>query len=198
MTAVVFDIGGVLIHWDPHLAWIEELGSREAVAAFLARVDFPARNLRGDSGESFADLAAEIADPEDRERLAAYVSHFARTVPEKVTGTWDILHRLQDRGTPIHAITNWSAETWPAGVSAHPELGEVFGVTIVSGREKILKPRPEIFAMLCDRAGLAPEECLFIDDSPKNVDGAKAAGWDAIHFTGAGALETELSERGLL
>ena len=65
MKAVVFDIGNVLVQWDPHLAWLEEMGSREAVAEFLTRINFPERNLRADGGEMFADLAAELDNAED-------------------------------------------------------------------------------------------------------------------------------------
>ncbi|WP_171170999.1 HAD family phosphatase [Ruegeria sp. HKCCA0370] len=198
MKAVVFDIGNVLVKWDPHLAWLEEMGSREAVAEFLARINFPERNLRADGGEMFADLAAELENAEDRQRLSVYVERYARTVPRKIEGSWRLLYRLKEKGTPVHAITNWAAETWPVGVGAHPKLGEVFGVTVVSGQEKLLKPQPEIFHLLCKRAGLSPENCIFIDDGPHNVEGARAVGMDGIHFTAPHALERALSERGCL
>ncbi len=197
-TVVVFDIGAVLIDWQPHLAWMDELGSREAVEAFMERIDFRARNTRGDNGERFADLAAEIDDLEDRARLAAYVSLFHKTVPDEIPGTWDVLDRLAERGVPLHAITNWSAETWPEGAKVHPRLDEVFGTLVVSGREKISKPDPRIFELLCTRAGVAPEDCVFIDDGPHNIAGAEAVGMDTILFTDAEALESELEARGLL
>ena len=197
-SIVVFDIGGVLVDWQPHLAWMEELGTRAAVDAFLTRIDFLERNKRGDNGETFADLAAEIDDPEDRRRLADYVGLYTRTVPNAVPGTWGLVDRLIARGVPLHAITNWSAETWPEGLKVHPRLGEAFGVTVVSGREKVSKPDPRIYEILCERAGIAPSDCVFIDDGPHNVAGAKAAGMDGIHFTGAENLEAELIKRGLL
>lgn len=198
MKAVVFDIGNVLIKWDPHLAWLDEMGSREAVTTFLDRIDFYGCNLRADGGEEFHDLAAELNDPEDQTRLASYVARYAATVPDKIDGSWELLYRLKERGTPVHAITNWSAETWPEGTKVHPELDRVFGVTIISGREKLLKPQAEIFHLLCERAGLVPQDCIFVDDSPKNVEGARAVGMDAIHFTTPQALEIELLARGLL
>ena len=197
-SVVVFDIGNVLVDWKPHLAWIDELGSVEAVDAFMARIDFPTRNLRADGGARFADLAAELDDPDDARRLASYVSRHGDTVRDPVPGTWELLDRLKARGVPLHAITNWSAETWPEGVKAHPRLAEVFGVTVVSGHEGIVKPDPAIFALLCERAYVKPADCLFIDDSPKNVEGARAAGWEAHHFTGSATLEADLTERGLL
>ncbi|GHG92395.1 HAD family hydrolase [Pseudodonghicola xiamenensis] len=198
MTAVVFDIGNVLVEWDPYRAWEDKLPDRDAIAAFMARVDFPALNLRGDRGESFAALAAEVADPEDGALLAAYLDGYHRTIAAKIEGSWGLLNRLRASGVATHAITNWSQETWPIGLSVHPELAEVFGVTIVSGREKLLKPDPAIFRALLDRTGLAAGDCLFVDDSPRNVDGARAVGMDAVHFTSPQALENALTERGLL
>ena len=197
-SVVVFDIGAVLIEWEPHLAWLDEMESREAVEAFMERIDFRRLNARGDNGETFADLAAEIDDPEDRARLERYVSLYSRTVPNAVPGTWEILDRLRARGVPVHAITNWSAETWPEGVRVHPRLDEVFGTLVVSGREKIRKPDKRIFDLLCQRARVAPGECVFVDDGLHNVEGARAAGMDAIHFTDAASLEVELAKRGLL
>ncbi|OJY32325.1 MAG: hypothetical protein BGP11_02860 [Rhodobacterales bacterium 65-51] len=198
MKAIVFDIGNVLIRWEPHPAFLPDLGSRDAVEDFLTRTDFMARNLRADGGESFAALAAEIADPADRALFATYVDRYAATVPEAIEGTWALMDRLHARGLAIHAITNWSAETWPAGIAAHPRLGYAFDVTVVSGQEGILKPEARIYARLCDRAGLEPGDCLFIDDSLKNVEGARAFGMQAEHFTTPEALEAALTARGLL
>ncbi len=198
MKAVVFDIGGVLVDWQPHLAWVEELGSKDAAHAFIKRTDFLARNARGDNGERFADMAQELSDPRDQELFAAYVDLYARTVETPIHGTWHVLDRLKTQGTPVHAITNWSAETWPEGLKVQPRLGEVFGTLVVSGREKISKPDKRIFDLLCQRAGVAPEECVFIDDGLHNVEGARAVGMDAIHFTSPQALDAALTERGLL
>lgn len=198
MKAAVFDIGNVLVRWEPQRAFAPDLGSAQAAEAFLARTDFMARNLRADAGERFADLAAEIADDRDRALFAAYVGRFASTLTETIEGSWALMERLRARGMQIHAITNWSAETWPQGIVAHPRLASSFGVAVISGRERILKPDPRIFALLCERTGLDAADCLFIDDSPKNVAGARAFGMQAEHFTTPGALEAALAARGLL
>ena len=198
MKAVVFDIGQVLVQWDPRLAFAPELGGLEAAAEFIDRTDFIARNLRADGGASFADLAAELPDPDDAALFARYPELYACTVPALIDGTWALLDRLRAAGFQIHAITNWSAETWPVGVATHPRLGTAFGVTVVSGTEGVLKPEPRIFALLCDRAGLAPDECLFIDDSAANVAGARAFGMQAVQFTDPPKLEAALTARGML
>lgn len=196
-SVVVFDIGGVLVDWEPHLAWASEMGADKA-RAFLDRIGFDAINRRGDGGERFDDLAAELRDSEDAARLRQYVERYRLTVPNAVPGTWDVLDRLRHRGIPLHAITNWSAETWPEGLKVHPRLDQVFGTVVVSGRERIMKPDRRIFDLLCQRAGVAARDCVFIDDSLRNVEGARSAGMDAIHFTGAPALEDALATRGLL
>ena len=197
VDTVVFDIGGVLVDWQPHLAWSGEMGE-DAARAFLTRIGFEKINLACDAGARFEDAAAGLSDKEDEARLAAYVARYTRTVPDKIAGTWDLLCALKARGTPLHAITNWSAETWPEGLKAHPELDEVFGTVVVSGEVGIIKPSTQIYQLLCSRAGVAPERCVFIDDGLHNCIGARAAGMDAIHFTDAGALEAALVERGLL
>jgi FMN phosphatase YigB (HAD superfamily) len=198
IKAVVFDIGNVLVRWDPHLAFLPDLGNRAAVNAFMHRIGFAALNLRADGGERFADLAATLADPADAAVLGRYVDRFGATVAETIEGSWALMDRLRGAGHQIHAITNWSAETWPVGLATHPRLGTSFGVTVVSGHDRVLKPDPRIFALLCDRAGLAASECIFIDDSERNVAGARAFGMDAVHFTGPEALEAALTARGML
>lgn len=195
-TAVVFDIGGVLVDWRPHLAWADELGEAGA-KAYLDRIGFDRINLACDGGASFADAADAIADPEDAARLSHYVARYARTVPDKIAGSWDILHTLKDGGVPLHAITNWSAETWPAGLEAHPELGEVFDTVVVSGQVGMVKPGVAIYRNLCERAGLRPEACVVIDDGWHNCLGARAAEMDAIHFQGPDHLRSALHARGL-
>lgn len=194
---VVFDIGGVLIDWQPHLAWADEMDAVEA-QAFMDRIAFEKLNLACDAGATFALAASRISDTNDAARLSRYVERFQHTVLAKIAGTWDILHALKDAGTSVHAITNWSAETWPEGCKAHPELLEVFDTTVVSGEVGVIKPSTEIYALLCHRADVAPERCVFIDDGLHNCLGARAAGMDAIHFKGPDALRKDLSARSLL
>lgn len=196
VDTVVFDIGGVLVDWQPHLAFVDDLGEAGA-KAFLDRIGFEKINFACDAGARFSDACKEVADSADAALLGTYVARYARTVPDRIAGTWDILYALRDAGIALHAITNWSAETWPEGLKAHPELGGVFGTTVVSGQVGIVKPSTEIYRLLCARAGVRPDQCVFIDDGPHNCLGAKAAGMDAIHFTGADDLRARLRDRGL-
>ncbi|MEP3295081.1 HAD family hydrolase [Tateyamaria sp.] len=194
---VVFDIGGVLIDWQPHLAWTDEMDEAEA-RAFMDRIGFEKLNLACDAGATFVQAASHVSDPNDAAQLARYVERYQHTVQAKIKGTWDILYTLKDADVPVHAITNWSAETWSEGCKAHPELLEVFDTTIVSGEAGIIKPSTEIYSLLCHRADVAPERCVFIDDSLHNCVGARAAGMGAIHFTSVDALRANLRARSLL
>lgn len=197
MTHIVFDIGAVLVDWDPALAWLDDLGA-EGTAAFLKRVNFDKLNLACDAGASFTEAAGLLDDPEDARLLAQYVERYERTVPRKITRSWEMLYALKEAGRTVSAITNWSAETWPEGCKVHPELGQVFSTTVVSGQIGMIKPSAAIYRHFCATAGVNPMDCLFIDDGPHNCLGAMSVGMDAIHFTGPDALETGLKTRGLL
>ncbi|WP_293574886.1 HAD family phosphatase [Phaeobacter sp.] len=197
MKHVVFDIGAVLVDWQPELAWADELGL-DGARDFIDRIGFDKINLACDAGASFAQASEEIANPEDAARFAHYVSRYHLTVPRKIAGTWECLYALKARGITLHAITNWSAETWPIGLNVHPELGQVFDTTIVSGQVGMIKPGVAIFELLCDRAGVAAENCIFIDDGLHNCLGAKAAGMHIIHFTDPDALRASLEAKGVL
>jgi 2-haloacid dehalogenase len=195
---IVFDIGNVLIAWDLHRAFDDALPGQAAFEAFLQRTGFYALNLRGDQGTAFADLAREISDPADAALIRSYPARFARSIAKPVPGSWQILRDLKARGHPIHAITNWSAETWPEALRLHPDLATTFDTLVISGREGLLKPDPAIFRLFCDRAGTSAQDCLFIDDAPANCAGARAAGMQAIHFTGPHDLRRTLTLRGIL
>jgi 2-haloacid dehalogenase len=194
---IVFDIGNVLVRWDARAAFAPGL-TPEAADAFMTRIGFTALNLRGDGGETWADIATTIADKADQTMFLSYLPNYACAIAEPIEGTWALMDRLRARGHAIHAITNWSAETWATGLATHPRLGTSFGTVIVSGQERVVKPDPAIFAIFCERAAVARDTCVFIDDSERNVAGAQAFGMDAIHFTTPDALETSLTERGLL
>lgn len=197
MKHIVFDIGAVLIDWDPVLAFEDAFESREACEAYLARINFDRLNVAGDAGATFALMAELVGDPGDAALLPEYIERYTKSVFTKIDGTWEILRKLRAQGNPVHAITNWSAETWPEGVKAHPELADAFDTLIVSGEVRMVKPSLAIFDLLCERARVAASDCIFIDDGLQNVAGARAAGMDAIHFTSPEALATALRERGV-
>lgn len=200
MKNVIFDLGAVLIEWDPALAFADIFTTREAAEDWLDRIDFHSWNRFQDGGRSFQDgLAVARAGHGDEIRhLEGYLDAFPLTIDTPVPGTWEIAEALLARGVPLYAITNWSADSWPHALARYPRLEQIFSDIVVSGQVKQLKPAAPIYRLLMDRNGLEAGDCIFIDDSMANVEGARAVGMDAIHFTGAEALGRELAARGLL
>lgn len=197
---IVFDVGNVLIRWQPERAVAPEFPDPGAGLAYLNSVGFFDWNMVQDGGRPFAEgwEALNRVHPGQVTPLAQYLTRFADTIREPIQGTWDLLDRLAARGHRVFAITNFARETWPAALRLHPRLGQVFEDVVVSGHERLLKPQPEIYHLLMTRNQLRAAECLFIDDSVPNVEGARAVGMDAHHFSDPLTLSGALSARGML
>ncbi len=197
---IVFDIGDVLIAWQPERAFARHFPDEAAARAWLRSIDFFAWNYEFDRGRSFLEAlaAAEAAHPGRTGPLEGYLAGFPETIRAPIAGTWALVDRLQARGLPLYAITNFAAETWPKALALHPRLGTVFRDVVVSGHERLVKPHAAIFELFLSRNRLAAEDCLFIDDNPANVEGARAVGMAAHHFTTPAALAAELERRGLI
>ena len=197
-TAVVFDLGGVLIRWDPRHLY-RRLMPEDEIDAFLDEVGFHAWNHEQDAGASWGPAVEEHAArfPHHRELLAAYPARFAESLDGPVEGTVAILEELHAAGTRLVALTNWSAELFPHAEAAFDFLGLFEGI-VVSGREGVAKPDPAVFDLLLSRYDLDPARTVFVDDSPANVAAAAAVGLTALVFTGADRLRADLSRLGLL
>ncbi|CAK7260755.1 2-haloacid dehalogenase (plasmid) [Shinella sp. WSC3-e] len=198
-SIVVFDIGGVLIDWNPAYLYRQILPDEAAVSAFLAEVCTPAWNEAFDAGRPFAEGIAELVQchPERADLIEAYWLRWHEMLGGEVPGTAGILGRLKADGVPVHAISNWSAETFPRAQAIFPFL-DAFDVLVVSGREKLIKPHAPIFERYLERAGVRAEQCIFIDDNPANIAAAAALGFHTEHFSTAEALEARLTALGLL
>lgn len=200
MTAIIFDIGNVLLRWEPKLLLRQLLPDEAAVEAFLAQTDFSAWNLAQDAGRSWDEGVAELSAtlPQHAETLSAFHARWHETLPGPVPGSVEILETLRRDGRPLYAITNYSPEKWEESVARFPFLQSSFRDVVVSGHERVTKPDPRIYRLCLSRNGLEAADCVFIDDSPANVAGARAVGMGAIHFTDADALAEALRARGLL
>lgn len=196
---IVFDLGNVLIGWQPELAFADHFDDLQKARDWLDRIGFHDWNRTQDGGRSMADglAAARALHGAEAEPLMGYAAGFPITIREPITGSWQIAEALKEAGHRMFAITNWSADNWPAALETYPQLATLFEDIVVSGIEGMLKPEPEIYLTLTNRNGIAPADCLFIDDSRANVDGARAVGMDAIHFTDAPALAEALRDRGI-
>lgn len=196
---VVFDLGMVLIEWDPRHLYRKLFDDTEKMEWFLANVCHPEWNLEQDRGRSFADavIEAKARHPEYAEQIEAFHHRWHEMVPGAITGSVDILEALHKRGTPLYAITNWNADTFRETRLRFPFLN-LFKDIVVSGDEKLVKPDAAIFELLLKRNGLEAKTCVFIDDSLKNVKGAEAVGMKAIHFTTPEKLRTALRALSIL
>ena len=199
-TIPVFDFGGVLIDWNPrHLFRQLFRGDDAKMEYFLSHICSPEWNLMQDAGRSFAEATAALSAryPEYETLIMAYHQRWEEMIAGAIMDTVTLLYALKQRGLPLYGITNWSAETF-ALTRRRFEFFELFDGMIISGEVRLLKPNPEIFHCFLNTYGLAADECLFIDDSIKNVDGAKAVGMDAVHFESPPQLARVLRAKRLL
>jgi 2-haloacid dehalogenase len=197
---VVFDLGGVLIDWDPrHLYRKLFAGDDAAMEHFLANVCTHDWNRYQDSGRSFAEGARllKAEHPGRAELIDAYFARFDEMMPGPIAGTIDILAELRDRGTPLYGLTNFSAETYRPTYERFEFLGWFRGI-LVSGEVGLIKPDPRIVELLIERFAIDPRRAVYIDDVEANVIAARPFGIHAIHFTTPAALRSELAALGLL
>ena len=199
VKGVIWDLGNVLIDWQPHAAVAAGLGEAEATR-FLAAddFDFMAFNHTLDGGSTWAEGEAELrrSHPHWVEHAAAYRANFPASLVGEVPGTVDIVRELSAAGIPMWGLTNWPDEFWPHA----PERFEFLGLlddVVVSGTERVAKPDPAIYEIAVARAGLPASDLVFVDDKQANVVGAIESGLDGVLFTGAADLCVALRERGL-
>jgi 2-haloacid dehalogenase len=201
MATVVFDLGGVVLIWDPVPAVAAVVGQERAERFVHGDAfDFWAWNHAQDAGRSWADAeaAATASHPHLAEEIAAYRPHFALSLGGLVPGTVAILRDLRARGVRVVALTNWSAETFHHAPEIFPEVFDLFDDVVVSGAEGVAKPDRGIFEVLGRRLGHPLDGVFFVDDAVGNVAAARDAGMDAVLFTDAAALLEELRKRGFL
>lgn len=199
LTAVVFDLGGVLIDWNPRYLYRKLFDDEAAMEAFLADVVSPEWNGQQDSGRTWAEAVEVLSreHPEQRDLIAAYWHRWQETLGDAIAPTVAILEELHGAGVRLYALSNWSAETFPIARPRYPFLDWFDGI-VISGEEKVAKPDPAIFRHLLDRYGLDPATTVFIDDSEANVRAAASEGIVALLFVDAATLRNDLRGFGLL
>jgi 2-haloacid dehalogenase len=198
--AVVFDLGGVLIDWNPrHLYRKIFDGDEEGMERFLSEICTPEWNVRQDEGRSFAEATEELVarHPEQAELIRAFFDRWPEMIGGAINETVEILAELKAAGREIYALSNWSAETFPHARDRFQFL-DWFDFTVISGEIGVVKPNREVFEFLLEKTGRRAEECVFIDDSPANTTAASDLGFDAIHFRSPRQLRDELINKGIL
>jgi 2-haloacid dehalogenase len=200
LDTVVFDLGGVLMEWEPRRLYRTMFdGDDEAMEQFLATVCSPAWNDELDRGLPFATGVERLvaAHPHHAARITAYQTRWEEMLGPAVDDAVAVLRDLRDAGVPVYALSNWSAETFPVARRRFPFLDWFDGV-LISGDVGVTKPDARIFAELCRRFGLDPARSVFVDDRADNVEGARRAGFVGVLFVSGVSLRADLRELGLL
>lgn len=195
---VVFDVGNVLIRWDPLLVYRELIPDDEKRAWFMRNVCTAAWNLEQDRGRSWEEAVAMLvaSHPEWESQIRAYDERWHDAVPGIIEDSVAVLAELRERGEKVYAITNFSREKWAECLIRFPFLQSFDGV-VVSAHERVVKPHPEIYQILFERYGLVAGDCIFIDDSAKNIETARKLGMQAVHFVEPIDLRLELRKLGV-
>ena len=198
IEAIVFDIGRVLITWDPEGCYDRWIGPERRRALFEA-VPLHAANLEIDRGAPFRETIETLAaaHPDWSDEILFWHDRWAEMVVPPIAGSVALLERLLAGPRPVHALTNFGRETFVQGQDLHPFL-RLFDKTFVSGHLRLVKPDPAIYAAVEAGTGLSGGQIFFTDDSPANIAAARARGWEAHLFEGPEGLEAALIERGLL
>ena len=192
---IIFDLGGVLIDWNPRYLYRKLLDSEEQVEDFLSRICTHEWNEQQDAGRSFAEAVALLSaqHPAQRDLIAAYFERWTEMLGGALEETVEVLADLKQRKIPLFALTNFSAETFPYARERFEFLSWFQGI-LVSGEEGLKKPDHKIFRLLAERYDLDLGNAAFIDDMPKNVQAAEELGLHAIHFTSAPNLKRDLDK----
>ncbi len=197
--AVVFDVGGVLIDWDPRYLYRTLIPDEAVMEHFLAEVCTPQWHAQHDLGASYDDTVPALvaAHPEWADEVRAWDARFHDMYGGCFEGTVDLLTRLRQQGLPVYASTNWGAQSW-ALAKARYEFLDLFDGALVSGEVGMAKPDPAFFDLLVATFGLDPAHTLYIEDNLVNLRAAGHRGFVTHHFVSPVALAADLRRRGVV
>ncbi|GEQ98076.1 haloacid dehalogenase [Iodidimonas gelatinilytica] len=198
ISAVIFDIGNVLVRWDPRTLYQELIADPEELDWFLDTVVPLSWHTEHDRGRPFAESIAkrQRAFPKYADLIAQFFLRWEDTIGPPIAGSVAILEALDDAGVPVFALTNYSQETFPA-FQKRFSFSKRFRNVVVSGAEKMVKPDPRIYDLAIDRFGIVPEQTAFIDDRQDNVEAAIDRGLHGILFENPVKLAQDLRSLGL-
>jgi len=199
IKAIIFDLGGVLIDWNPRYVYRKIFKTEDEVEWFLENVATPEWNENQDAGYPLHEATEELIakHPEWEPEIKAYYGRWLEMLGDAIHETAEILYELKQSGKyKLYALTNWSGETFPHAL-ARFEFFKLFDGIVVSGEEKMRKPSAEFYKIILDRYHLDPSKTVFIDDSLRNIQGAEAVGITGIHFHNPSQLKEELRKKGI-
>jgi 2-haloacid dehalogenase len=195
---IIFDLGGVLIDWNPRYLYSQMFPDQDEMDFFLKAVCSLEWNAQMDGDKSFSDGISELIPlhPEYADQIQAYFSRWEEMVGGIFSDTVQILSELKDTGYPLAALSNWSSETFPI-VNARYEFLDWFDPLIVSGQVGLVKPDPQIFDLLLCSVDRDPGDCIYIDDMEENCKAASEIGFSDILYTSSKQLRRELISQGI-
>ena len=198
IDAVIFDIGNVLIEWQPERFYDREIGEARRKAMF-STVDLHGMNDRVDMGEGFQEVIYETAEayPEFRDEIRLWHDRWIELAQPVIPHSVKLMRRLQGKGVPVFALTNFGIESF-AYAQTHFDFLNEFDHAYVSGHMAVIKPAARIYEMVEEHSGIAPDRLLFADDRVDNITAARARGWNAHLFETPEGWANELVAPGLL
>ncbi len=199
INTVLYDLGNVLIDWNPMYVFHDMFDDPKDLDFFFENVCTMDWNENQDAGALIADATAEkVAEfPEWKVAIEAYYGRWTEMLGGQITRSVDIQQAIKATGRyQLLALTNWSAELFPIALDRYAFLHDFEGI-VVSGEEKVRKPDPRIYQIVCDRYGAVPEQTVFIDDSLRNIKASIDLGFHGIHFQNPTQLKGDLMELGV-
>lgn len=200
ITTIIFDLGGVLIDWNPSYVFDKLIEDENKRQHFFENICTPEWNEEQDAGRSIKEANELLIakHPEWKEQIEAYYGRWKEMLGGPIDESVEIFRQLKESGKyKFYALTNWSAELFPIALQRYDFL-HWFDGRLVSGEEKMRKPFPQFFQLLLDRFNIKKEEALFIDDNLRNAEAAQTFGIETIRFNSPSALKTSLREKGIL
>lgn len=198
VKACVFDIGNVLMSWEPDRLYAQLVPDAAKRAALFDEVDLNGMNERIDLGAPFQQTVYDLADatPDRADLIRAWHDRWFEMFGPPITGSWQILRKLRAGGMPVFALSNFGDESFMMAEKHHPELAE-FDRRYISGQLGVIKPDPEIYQIVERDSGLSGGALFFIDDRADNIAAAADRGWQTHQFAGADGLEVALRDAGV-
>ncbi|MEP6926450.1 MAG: HAD family phosphatase [Ginsengibacter sp.] len=200
ITTIIFDLGGVLIDWNPRYVYRQIFDTEEKIDWFFENICTNEWNELQDAGRSLKEATEELITkyPEYENEVRIYYDRWEEMLGGPIPETVEILHSLKEtKKYKMYALTNWSAETFPVALQRYDFLQWFDGI-VMSGEEKTRKPFPEIYQTLLNRFEINSSEAVFIDDSLRNIKGAEAIGIAGIHFQSPQQLLQDFKQRHII
>jgi len=200
INTIIFDLGNVLISWDPNRLYKKIFSDDDERAHFLNNICTGDWNVQQDAGRTIEEATQLLVSqhPDYKNEIEAFYGRWTEMFGGAIQGTVEILKQLKaENKVRLYALTNWSAETFPYAIENFDFL-QIFEGILVSGEEKLIKPDARIYHLMMERYNITPTEAVFIDDSEKNIVGANAIGLHGVHFTESEKLRKELEALGLI